>query len=221
MRSSAAERCSSGRCARRCSTRRPTLPRSPNSKGKRRRTASQRFAQSRRTPCGSSTRTRSCLSAFSTYFRQRPDFPTDREDLVFYYRQYLRLMAHWRATLPPERFVEVDYEALVGILSGWQPHNACGRRTIGARRGAPADGRRVSQFMAPRSDGGGATNRGSGRFASSKPNPEQRQSPDAPLRILSWLQKKGPPGGRPFHLELPPAPGDQAVRDSLAAFLDR
>ena len=55
-----------------------------------------------------------CLSAFSTYFRQRPDFSTDREDLVFYYRQYLRLMAHWRATLPPERFVEVDYEALVG-----------------------------------------------------------------------------------------------------------
>lgn len=55
-----------------------------------------------------------CLSVFSTYFRWRPDFSTNREDLVFYYRQYLRLMAHWRAMLPPARFVEVDYEALVG-----------------------------------------------------------------------------------------------------------
>lgn len=54
-----------------------------------------------------------CLSAFSTYFRWNPDFSTGREDLVFYYRQYQSLMAHWRATLRPERFVEVDYEALV------------------------------------------------------------------------------------------------------------
>jgi tetratricopeptide (TPR) repeat protein len=67
-----------------------------------------------------------CLSAFSTYFRQRSDFSTDRDDLVFYYRQYLRLMAHWRATLSPERFVEVDYETLVA-----DPEQAS-RRLIGA-----------------------------------------------------------------------------------------
>jgi tetratricopeptide (TPR) repeat protein len=36
-----------------------------------------------------------------------------RSDLVFYIRQYQRLMAHWRAVLPSDRFVEVDYEALV------------------------------------------------------------------------------------------------------------
>ncbi len=54
-----------------------------------------------------------CLSIFSTYFAPRPDFPADRDDLVFYYRQYQRLMDHWRAVLPPERFVELDYEALV------------------------------------------------------------------------------------------------------------
>jgi sulfotransferase family protein len=54
-----------------------------------------------------------CLSVFSTYFRWRPDFSTSPQDLVFYYRQYLRLMAHWRVTLPRERFIEVDYEALV------------------------------------------------------------------------------------------------------------
>ena len=59
-----------------------------------------------------------CLSVFSTYFRWRPDFSTGGDDLVFYYRQYLRLMAHWRATLPFQRFVEVDYETLVANPEG-------------------------------------------------------------------------------------------------------
>jgi tetratricopeptide (TPR) repeat protein len=54
-----------------------------------------------------------CLSVFSTYFRWRADFAVSREDFVFYYRQYLRLVAHWRATLPSEQFVEIEYEALV------------------------------------------------------------------------------------------------------------
>jgi hypothetical protein len=67
-----------------------------------------------------------CLSVFSTYFRRRPDFCSSREDLVFYYRQYQRLMAHWRATLPPERFVEVEYEALIA-----NPEDES-RRLIGA-----------------------------------------------------------------------------------------
>lgn len=54
-----------------------------------------------------------CLSVFSTYFRWRADFPAGRDGLVFYYRQYLRLMAHWRVTLPSDQFVEVEYESLV------------------------------------------------------------------------------------------------------------
>ena len=33
--------------------------------------------------------------------------------LVAYVRAYERLCAHWRRVLPPERFVEIDYEALV------------------------------------------------------------------------------------------------------------
>jgi hypothetical protein len=53
------------------------------------------------------------LSIFSTYFRPQDDFSTSREDLAFYYRRYRRLMAHWRATLPPARFIEVYYEELV------------------------------------------------------------------------------------------------------------
>lgn len=54
-----------------------------------------------------------CLSIYSTYFTARMDFAADRGDLVFFYRQYLRLMAHWRQVLPPEVYYETVYEDLV------------------------------------------------------------------------------------------------------------
>jgi tetratricopeptide (TPR) repeat protein len=54
-----------------------------------------------------------CLSISSTYFAPRRNFSSAPIDLVFYYKQYLRLMAHWRAVLPMDRFIEVDYEALI------------------------------------------------------------------------------------------------------------
>jgi tetratricopeptide (TPR) repeat protein len=41
------------------------------------------------------------------------DFSACRDDIVFVYRQYRQLMDHWRATLPPDRFAEIDYEQLV------------------------------------------------------------------------------------------------------------
>jgi tetratricopeptide (TPR) repeat protein len=53
-----------------------------------------------------------CISVLSTNLKMRPGFPNEPDDLVFYYREYQRLMAHWRAVLPSERFVEVDYESL-------------------------------------------------------------------------------------------------------------
>lgn len=55
-----------------------------------------------------------CLSIFNTNFESPMEFAADRGSLVFFYRQYRRLMAHWREVLPKERFVEVDYEELVG-----------------------------------------------------------------------------------------------------------
>jgi tetratricopeptide (TPR) repeat protein len=54
-----------------------------------------------------------CLSIFCTDFDAIIDFAGDRGSLAFFYRQYQRLMAHWREILPPDRFIEVDYEALV------------------------------------------------------------------------------------------------------------
>jgi tetratricopeptide (TPR) repeat protein len=54
------------------------------------------------------------LSIFTTNFDMYIDFAADRGDLVFFTRQYSRLMAHWREVLPRDRLVELDYEALVG-----------------------------------------------------------------------------------------------------------
>jgi hypothetical protein len=53
------------------------------------------------------------LSIFTTHFEANVNYASDRGDIVFFTRQYLRLMAHWRRVLPADRFVEVDYEALV------------------------------------------------------------------------------------------------------------
>jgi len=54
-----------------------------------------------------------CLSMYFTPYSRSPDFAHDRGNLVFYYEQYLRLMAHWRRVLPPDRLLEIDYEAVV------------------------------------------------------------------------------------------------------------
>ncbi|MGA9869508.1 MAG: sulfotransferase [Acetobacteraceae bacterium] len=54
-----------------------------------------------------------CLSIYRTPFDLDQGWMSSRENLVLYYRQYERLMAHWRAMLPSERFTDVDYEDLV------------------------------------------------------------------------------------------------------------
>jgi len=54
-----------------------------------------------------------CLSLYFTHFQQALPFASSRRALVAAYRQYARLMDHWRAVLPAERLLEVDYEKLV------------------------------------------------------------------------------------------------------------
>jgi tetratricopeptide (TPR) repeat protein len=51
-----------------------------------------------------------CLSIYTTHFANTWAGTSDRGDLVSYYRQYLRLMRHWHAVLPPDRLLDVDYE---------------------------------------------------------------------------------------------------------------
>jgi tetratricopeptide (TPR) repeat protein len=67
-----------------------------------------RIVHVRRTPIDNA------LSLFLTCFSARNNFFFGcREDLLFYYDNYVRLMDHWRAVLPPECFLEVEYESLV------------------------------------------------------------------------------------------------------------
>jgi tetratricopeptide (TPR) repeat protein len=55
-----------------------------------------------------------CLSNFFANFGAGQDFTWDRGDLAFFYRQYERLMDHWRRVLPADHFFEVQYETLIG-----------------------------------------------------------------------------------------------------------
>lgn len=60
-----------------------------------------------------------CLSIYTKLFGVRTDYASDRGDIVFYYRQYLKLMEHWRATLPSGTILEVQYEDLVAEPEFW------------------------------------------------------------------------------------------------------
>jgi hypothetical protein len=52
------------------------------------------------------------ISIHQTGFSRSQRLPTGGEDLVRYYRLYERVMAHWRAVLPPGRMLELDYDTL-------------------------------------------------------------------------------------------------------------
>jgi tetratricopeptide (TPR) repeat protein len=52
------------------------------------------------------------LSIHQTHFHPSLPFPTGGAALVGYFRDYQRLIDHWRNVLPPDRFLEVDYEDL-------------------------------------------------------------------------------------------------------------
>ncbi|HUB11781.1 MAG TPA: sulfotransferase [Acetobacteraceae bacterium] len=54
-----------------------------------------------------------CLSCFSKLFSGIQPFAYDLGELGRYYRAYERLMTHWRAVLPGEILLQMDYEALV------------------------------------------------------------------------------------------------------------
>ncbi len=58
-----------------------------------------------------------CLSCYSKNFKAANlPYTYDQTELGLFYRDYEALMAHWRATLPPTHFLEVEYEAVVDDL---------------------------------------------------------------------------------------------------------
>jgi tetratricopeptide (TPR) repeat protein len=53
------------------------------------------------------------VSMFTTHFQTGEEYVWDRDDIVFALKQHARLAAHWRKVMPRDRFLEVDYTALV------------------------------------------------------------------------------------------------------------
>ncbi len=59
-----------------------------------------------------------CLSCYVQNFARGIHFSYDLANLGFYFRQYERIMAHWRTVLPSP-ILEVPYEDLVADQEGW------------------------------------------------------------------------------------------------------
>jgi len=66
-----------------------------------------------------------CFSCFATMFTGQQDFAYDLAELGRYHRAYLAAMDHWRTVLPPNRLLEIHYEAVVEDLE------AHARRLVG------------------------------------------------------------------------------------------
>jgi tetratricopeptide (TPR) repeat protein len=60
-----------------------------------------------------------CFAAFKILFNgANHPYSYDLIELAEYYAAFHRLMAHWRETLPPDRYIEVAYEDVVADLEG-------------------------------------------------------------------------------------------------------
>ena len=58
-----------------------------------------------------------CLSIYTTAYQRPPVFAHNRDNIVFAYREYQRLMAHWRKVIPASSLLEVRYEDLISDRS--------------------------------------------------------------------------------------------------------
>jgi tetratricopeptide (TPR) repeat protein len=61
-----------------------------------------------------------CLSVYFQYLIINTHaYSNDFTDLAHYYGEYLRLMDHWRNTIPTEALLEIPYEGLIADQEGW------------------------------------------------------------------------------------------------------
>ena len=60
-----------------------------------------------------------CLSCYFQQFLMGMNFTMDLSDLVHYYREHQRIMAHWRTVLPSGFILDVPYEELVVDQETW------------------------------------------------------------------------------------------------------
>lgn len=59
-----------------------------------------------------------CLSCYTKLFGAEQAFAYDLAELGAFHRAYQSLTDHWRQVLPKDRFIEVEYEAVVDDLEG-------------------------------------------------------------------------------------------------------
>ena len=60
-----------------------------------------------------------CLSIYFQNFHLVHSYTNDLDDLAHYYREYLRIMDHWRSILPGRQLLDVPYEALIDDPETW------------------------------------------------------------------------------------------------------
>jgi tetratricopeptide (TPR) repeat protein len=60
-----------------------------------------------------------CLSCFFQDFPASLNFTLDLSDMAHFYREYHRLMEHWRSALPPGAMLDVPYEELTVEQEVW------------------------------------------------------------------------------------------------------
>ncbi len=65
-----------------------------------------------------------CLSIYRHNFLTAYAYAADLGNIAHQYEQYLRLMDHWRAVLPPGVLMEISYESLV------QDHGTCSQKIL-------------------------------------------------------------------------------------------
>lgn len=59
-----------------------------------------------------------CFSCYARLFKGNLNYTYDLSELGRYYRAYEQVMAHWRAVLPQDAILELDYEKLIGDFDG-------------------------------------------------------------------------------------------------------
>jgi len=58
------------------------------------------------------------LSCYTKLFAGEQSFTYEQTELGEFYTYYSKLMEHWAQVLPADRYIEVDYEAVVDDLDG-------------------------------------------------------------------------------------------------------
>ena len=60
-----------------------------------------------------------CLSIYFQSFDRIHSYSNDLENIAHFYTEYLRIMEHWRVSIPQDVILNVPYEGLVDDQESW------------------------------------------------------------------------------------------------------